>query len=201
MTYAQRQTVMAAVFNNGAGTINPEYAFWRAMVQDSFRNGNASARWPDKRDAAVPAGKTYATLNCIEKATVDATVWASLTDDQKKAVTNPTDPANPARSMDSVDLAKEQAGGVNSDNTNIYYYTLLNVGTTAPFILTDNSTPTKAAENWVAAVSGTDSGDNREHQLLYPDPGWPIDLEINAVAPVLRHRQPTFTVCRFSGGG
>ncbi len=57
LTYAQRQTVMTAVFNNGAGTINPEYAFWRAMVQDGFRNGNASARWPDKRDAAVPAGQ------------------------------------------------------------------------------------------------------------------------------------------------
>ena len=80
LTYAQKETVKAAVF--AAGTINPEYAFFRAMTKDSFRNGTASAIYTVSRDAIVAAqypGKTYATLNPIlEGPVVDAMVWAQL---------------------------------------------------------------------------------------------------------------------------
>ena len=80
LTYAQKETVKAAVF--AAGTINPEYAFFRAMTKDSFRNGTASAIYTVPRDAIVAAqypGKTYATLNPIlEGPVVDAMVWAQL---------------------------------------------------------------------------------------------------------------------------
>ena len=80
LTYAQKETVKAAVF--AAGTINPEYAFFRAMTKDSFRNGTASAIYTVSRDAIVAAqypGKTYATLNPIlEGPVVDAMLWAQL---------------------------------------------------------------------------------------------------------------------------
>jgi LEA14-like dessication related protein len=145
LTYAQRQTVMAAVFNNGAGTINPEYAFWRAMVQDSFRNGNASARWPDLRDSKVPAGKTYATLNCIEKATVDATVWATC---------NQTAVNDQITGM--WDLATEQRSAtVVSDNQNVYYLAL-KYG--IPSIYTTDNNSDTAAAAWLATVSPTAPG-------------------------------------------
>jgi hypothetical protein len=80
LSYLEKEMVKAAVF--AAGTINPEYAFFRAMTKDSFRNGTASAIYTVSRDAIVAAqypGKTYATLNPIlEGPVVDAMVWAQL---------------------------------------------------------------------------------------------------------------------------
>ena len=80
LTYAQKETVKAAVFNKGAGTINPEYAFWRAMTKTSFRNGTASGVNIATRDTIANSqyGKAYSALDCVQKPTVDAMVWASL---------------------------------------------------------------------------------------------------------------------------
>jgi len=172
LTYAQRQTVMAAVFNYGAGTINPEYAFWRAMVQDGFRNGNASSRWPDKRDAAVPAGKTYATLNCIEKATVDATVWASCNETERKAVTNPGDLANAGQIEGLWTMSTEQVNGINSDNTNVYVYALSQI----PDAYLTSGNSTVAMGNWLTAVNGKAPGTSENTsfyaELKYGEPQW-----------------------------
>jgi hypothetical protein len=80
LTYIERATVNAIVFYNGAGIINPEYAFWRAMTKNSFRNGMASSLNPAVRDgiAASQYSKTYAELDCVQGPTVDAMVWYSL---------------------------------------------------------------------------------------------------------------------------
>ena len=88
LTWAQRQAAMAAVFNKGAGTINPEYAFWRAMTQNSFRNGVASTMNPTVRDnvtATYFPGKAYAELDCVQGPTVDARVWYRLLADNLTA--------------------------------------------------------------------------------------------------------------------
>ena len=168
LTYAQRQTVMGAVFNKGAGAINPEYAFWRAMVETSFRNGNASARWPDLRDTKVAelySGSTYAGLDCTQKPVVDAAVWASC---------NQTAVEDQITGM--FNLAEEQVDGVMSDNQNVYYTTLLGLGMYAPYLVTDNSSPTAAADNWLADVTGKahdyDSSADFYAELKYGQPQW-----------------------------
>jgi len=147
LTYIQRKTVEGIVFAKGAGTISPEYSFWRLMVKDSFRNGNASARWPDLRDQKVtqlfPTATSYAALDCTQKPQVDAAVWASC---------NQT--AVEAQIAGMFDLATEQVDGVMSDNANVYYTTLLGLGMYTPYLLTDNSTPMAAANNWLADVTG-----------------------------------------------
>ena len=179
LTYAQRQTVMAAVFNYGAGTINPEYAFWRAMVQTSFRNGNASARWPDKRDALISSmypGKTYSQLDCVQKPTIDAYVWGSCNTTEQKAVTNPGDPAKPGQIEGLWNLAKEQVDGVDSDNTNVYVYALSQIPDA--YLASGNSTI--AIGNWLTAVNGTTPGTSENTsfyaQLLYGEPQWQSSL-------------------------
>ncbi|MDM8000001.1 MAG: hypothetical protein QUS33_08385 [Dehalococcoidia bacterium] len=88
LTWAERQTVMAAVFNKGAGTINPEYAFWRAMVKNSFKYGVASSMNPTVRDgiALSQFGKAYTALDCVQGPTVDAMVWYSLSTDNQAVV-------------------------------------------------------------------------------------------------------------------
>ena len=164
LTYAQRETVKAAVFNNGAGTISPEYSFWRAMVQTSFRNGNASARWPDKRDAAVPAGKTYATLCSTEKAAVDYAVWASC---------NATEQAAVDTQINGLwNLATEQVNGVTSDNMNVYVYALSQVPDA--YLVSGNATV--AIGNWLTDVGGTVPGTSENtsfyDELLYGEPQW-----------------------------
>ncbi len=80
LTYIERKTVEGIVFANGAGTINPEYAFWRAMTKDSFRNGTASGMNPALADniSNTQYGTAYATLDCVQRPTVDAMVYAQL---------------------------------------------------------------------------------------------------------------------------
>jgi hypothetical protein len=149
LTYVERATVNGIVFANGAGTINPEYSFWRAMVETSFRNGNASARYPDVRDAKVTElypGSTYTGLDCVQKPTVDGAVWAALTSGQTDNVS--------AQIAGLYNLATEQVNGVTSDNQNIYYYTLLSL---PDYLTTDNSAATAAA-GWLTAVNGTAAG-------------------------------------------
>ncbi len=46
LTYADRAWLTDNVFAKGDGTINPEYAFWRAMTKGSFRNSIASSMNP-----------------------------------------------------------------------------------------------------------------------------------------------------------
>jgi len=143
LTYSERVASKAAVFNNGAGTISPEYSFWKIMVETSFRNGNASARWPDLRDsltATMYPGKSYSALTCEEKPRVDGAVWASC---NQTAVTD--------QLTGFWNLAEEQVDGVVSDNQNIYYQTLL-YGL-SDNLTTDNSSATAAA-GWLAAVNG-----------------------------------------------
>jgi len=167
LTYLERMAAKAAVFNNGAGTINPEYSFWRIMVQTSFRNGNASARWPDKRDALSSSmfGKTYAQLDCVQGPTVDGAVWASCNATEQAAVTTQINGL--------WNLATEQVNGVVSDNQNIYYQTLQGLWMTAPYLLTDNSSITAAAESWKTAVNtGTSENTSFYNQLVYGQPGW-----------------------------
>ena len=82
LTYIQRETVKGIVFAQGYGTINPEYSFWRAMTKNSFRNSIASNLPANTalRDtiAASQYSKSYADLDCVQRPTVDAMVWASL---------------------------------------------------------------------------------------------------------------------------
>ena len=80
LTYADRAVATDNVFNKGAGTINPEYAFWRAMAKSSFRNSIASSTNPAVRDniSTTQFGKAYAELDCIQRPTVDAYVYYSL---------------------------------------------------------------------------------------------------------------------------
>ena len=167
LTYIERMTVNGIVFANGAGTINPEYSFWRAMVETSFRNGNASARWPDKRDAltgSMYAGKTYAQLDCVQKPTVDYAVWASCNVTEQAAVNT--------QISGLYNLATEQVNGVTSDNQNIYYYTLLSL---PDYLTTDNSAATAAAD-WLTAVNGTTPGTTENTtfyaELLYGQAQW-----------------------------
>lgn len=167
LTYIQRATVDAIVFNNGAGTINPEYAFWRAMVKTSFRNGNASAAYPDVRDAKVTAlypGKTYAGLDCVQRPTVDATVWASLTAAQQAIVNNQV--------AGLFNLATEQVNGVTSDNMNVYVYALSQV----PDAYLVSGNVTVAIGNWLTAVNGTAAGTSENTsfyaELLYGQAQW-----------------------------
>lgn len=80
LKWSERQAVMAAVFNKGAGTINPEYSFWRVMVKDSFKYGIAAATNPAVSDnvATTYFGKAYSQLNCVEKPAADYMVWNNL---------------------------------------------------------------------------------------------------------------------------
>lgn len=175
LTYIERMTVNGIVFANGAGTINPEYSFWRAMVETSFRNGNASTRWPDRRDALTSSmypGKTYASLNCIEKPTVDGAVWASCNTTEQKAVTNPGDPANLGQIEGLWNLATEQVNGVTSDNMNVYVYALSQVPDA--YLVSGNATV--AIGNWLTAVNGTAAGTSENTsfyaELLYGQAQW-----------------------------
>jgi len=175
LTYIERKTVEGIVFANGAGTINPEYAFWRAMVKTSFRNGNASARWPDKRDALTASmypGKSYSQLDCVQKPTVDGAVWASCNTTEQKAVTNPGDPANPGQIEGLWNLATEQVNGVTSDNMNVYVYALSQV----PDAYLVSGNVTVAIGNWLTAVNGTAAGTSENTsfyaELLYGQAQW-----------------------------
>jgi len=79
LSYAEKETVKAAVF--AAGTVNPEYAFFRAMTKDSFRNATASAMNPTLADSIsnTQYGKAYSALiPIIEAPVVDAMLWAQL---------------------------------------------------------------------------------------------------------------------------
>ncbi len=62
-SYAQLTLAEKAAVRSAMTIIDPETAFYRAMASDSFRNGTASAAYPDERDAidsrSYP-GKTYA---------------------------------------------------------------------------------------------------------------------------------------------
>jgi hypothetical protein len=172
LTYIERKTVEGIVFANGAGTINPEYSFWRIMVQTSFRNGNASARWPDLRDsltATMYPGKSYSALTCEEKPQVDGAVWASC---------NQTAVNDQIAGLWSLSL--EQVDGVKSDNVNVYYTTLWGLGMYYPYLVTDNSTPTAAADNWLADVTGKphdyDSSGDFYAELKYGHPQWQAAL-------------------------
>jgi hypothetical protein len=70
-------------------------------------------------------------------------------------------------------LATEQVNGVVSDNQNIYYQTLQGLWMTAPYLLTDNSSITAAAEAWKTAVNtGTSENTSFYNQLVYGQPGW-----------------------------
>jgi hypothetical protein len=157
LSYADRALAMDSVFAKGNGTINPEYAFWRAMVKMGFMNGNASARWPDKRDAMVAVmypGKTYAQLDCTQKPRVDGAVWASCNATEQAAVNSQVNGL--------FNLATEQVNGVTSDNQNIYFYALLSTPS-AYVVGGDNIT---AAGTWLATVSGTPAGSS-ENTTFY----------------------------------
>ena len=80
LSYADRALATDNVFAKGAGTVNPEYSFWRIMASGSFRNGIAASTNPGLADNISNAtfGKGYATLDCIQKPTVDAMVYYSL---------------------------------------------------------------------------------------------------------------------------
>jgi hypothetical protein len=151
LTYIERKTVEGIVFANGAGTINPEYSFWRTMVKDSFRNGTASATYPDVAEerATTLKGKSYSALDCVEKPQVDGAVWAALTSAQQANVTE--------RVAGIFTLATEQVNGVTSDNQNIYYYTLSGALGLTDNLTTDNSTA-QASADWLDAVDGTTPG-------------------------------------------
>ncbi|MBN2100111.1 MAG: hypothetical protein JW753_11010 [Dehalococcoidia bacterium] len=173
LTYVERKTVEATVF--AYGTINPEYSFWRLLVKDSFRNGNASARWPDERDAKVAElypGKTYAQLDCVQKPDLDKEFYKSLDATKQAAVTS--------QISGMFDLATEQLDGVMPDNENIYYTTLKDLGTDYPYLVTDNSSPTAAADNWLADVTGKphdyDSSGDFYAELKYGHPQWQAAL-------------------------
>ena len=169
LTYIERKTVEATVFANGAGTINPEYSFWRTMVKDSFRNGTASATYPDVAEerATTLKGKSYSALDCVEKPQVDGAVWAALTAGQQANVTE--------RVTGTFTLATEQVNGVTSDNQNIYYYTLSGALGLTDNLTTDNSTATASAD-WLAAVNGTDPGTSENTsfyaEILGGQTGW-----------------------------
>ena len=146
LTYIQRKTVEGIVFAKGAGTINPEYAFWRAMVQDSFRNGTASATYPDKRDALASSmyGKAYSQLDCVQKPTVDGYVYATCNVTEQAVVNNQV--------AGLFTLATAQNGAAISDNQNIYYQTL-KYGIPSAYT-TDNDSDLAAA-NWLLEVNTT----------------------------------------------
>jgi hypothetical protein len=181
LTYVERKTVEGIVFANGAGTINPEYSLWRAMVQTSFRNGNASARWPDKRDALTATmypGKTYSQLDCVQGPTVDGAVWASCNTTEQQAVTNPSDPAKPGQIEGLWNLATEQVNGVTADNMNVYVYALSQIP--GPYLTSGNATI--AIGNWLTDVTGTTPGTTENtsfyDELLYGPAQWKSALAL-----------------------
>ncbi|MDM8000240.1 MAG: hypothetical protein QUS33_09630, partial [Dehalococcoidia bacterium] len=167
LTYVERKTVEGIVFAKGAGTINPEYSFWRVMVKDSFRNGIAAATYPNvaEDNATALYGKSYAALDpCSEKPVVNGAVWASLTAAQRANVTE--------RVAGTFTLATEQVNGVIPNNQNIYYITLSMLADN--LTLSDNAT--QAAINWANAVQtktpGTSENADFYAQLKYDKPQW-----------------------------
>jgi hypothetical protein len=166
LTYVQRKTVEGTVFANGFGTIKPEYSFWRIMTKNAFRDGTASATYPDVAQARATAlkGKSYAALDCAERPQVDAAVWLALTAGQQANVTE--------RVAGIFTLSTEQVNGVTPDNQNIYFYTL--AGLSDNLTATDNAT--LAAANWATSVGPTAPGtsDNTSFyaQLKYNKPQW-----------------------------
>ena len=167
LTYIERKTVEAIVFANGAGTINPEYSFWRIMVQASFRDGIAAATYPDVAEARATAlyAKSYAALDpCAQKPAVNAAVWAALTAGQQANVTE--------RVTGTFTLATEQVEGVKADNQNIYYQTLSALSDN----LTTSDNATQAALNWASAVAPTAPGTSENtsfyNELKYGQAQW-----------------------------
>ncbi|MDM7999047.1 MAG: hypothetical protein QUS33_03355, partial [Dehalococcoidia bacterium] len=71
----------------GAG-LDRELAFYKWMAYESFRSGTAATFYPTQLAAALPTGKTYASLTTCEKVPVHAALWASLGSGEKTYVTN-----------------------------------------------------------------------------------------------------------------
>jgi hypothetical protein len=123
-TYAQLTLAQKAAVTAAMTIIDPETAFYQAMVKDSFRNGTASSMNPTLADSITAAqypGKTYATLNpMLERPVVDAMVWAQLDATGQAAVD--------AAVAGLFALAMSQP----ADASNVLYTTLsANVGPTA----------------------------------------------------------------------
>ncbi|MDM7999045.1 MAG: hypothetical protein QUS33_03345, partial [Dehalococcoidia bacterium] len=71
----------------GAG-LDRELAFYKWMAYEPFRSGTAATFYPTQLAAALPTGKTYASLTTCEKVPVHAALWASLGSGEKTYVTN-----------------------------------------------------------------------------------------------------------------
>ncbi len=163
LTYIERKTVEGIVFANGAGTINPEYSFWRTMVKTSFRNGNASARYPDVRERGRLRciREDLCALDCVEKPTVDGAVWAALTAGQQTNVTRRRSPACSTcrRNRSTVSLLTTRTSTTSTLRSGL-----------SDNLTTDNSAATAAAD-WLTAVNRTTPGTSENTsfyaELLY----------------------------------
>lgn len=167
LTFIERKTVEGIVFAKGHGTINPEYSFWRAMTKNSFRNGVASGMNAGLRDsiATTQYGKAYSELDCIQKPTVDAYVWASLDDAGQAAVNGAVSGMLTSQAALDGALAAVSAGAVagfdaevaGGTNMELAFYKWLAFesfrnGTTASFY------PTQVADNVTAMYPGKTYG-------------------------------------------
>jgi hypothetical protein len=150
-TYAQLSLAEKAAVTGAMTIITPELALYRAMVQTSFRNGTASATYPDVAEQMATAmySKAYAALNpMLEKPRVDGAVWAQLTAAEQTNVTT--------RVAGIFNLAVTQVTGAVDLTSNVYYGILLaSAGGQA------------AADAWKAMVEPTTPGTGAEATAFY----------------------------------
>jgi hypothetical protein len=88
-TYAQLTLAQKAAVTAAMTIIDPENAFYRAMVKDAFRNGTASSMNPLLAGTIANSqyGKAYSALiPMVEQPVVDAMVWAQIDATQKATV-------------------------------------------------------------------------------------------------------------------
>ena len=150
-TYASISLTEKAAVTGAMTIIDPELAFFRAMAQTSFRNGTASATYPDKRDqiATTRYSEGYADLNPIlERPVVDAMVWAQLTEAEQAVVNN--------RVTGTFSLAVAQTTDPVALTSNVYYGILL----ASPGGQT-------AADAWKSTVELTAPGTGAEATAFY----------------------------------
>lgn len=150
-TYAQLSLAQKAAVTGAMTIVDPELAFYRAMVQMSFRNGTASAVYPDKRDQMATAmySKAYSALNpMLEKPRVDGAVWAQLTAAEQTIVNN--------QIAGLFNLAATQVTGAVGLTSNVYYGILL-----------ASAGGQTAADAWKSMVEPTTPGTGAEATAFY----------------------------------
>ncbi len=152
-TYSHLTLTQKAGVTASMTVIEPELALYRAMVQSSFRNGLASATYPDKAETAASTvyGKAYAALiPLVEAPVVDAVVWGQQLTAAEQAMVN-------NRVTGLFDLAAAQASDNVPLTSNVYY----------GILLVSPGAGQAAADAWAGMVTPSTPGTGAEATAFY----------------------------------